>query len=153
MADVTREQVAAAVFDLVDSAVGSVVNLVTSSRTFRGPQEVDPVEMPALFQIQTPEEYERTQGKMLGLPPKRTMHFEICLYTSDAQEVSVIPSQQLNAMIDAVEAAFTPDATTGLFTLGGLVASARIEGSIDYIENLVGDGKSAASIPIAVLRP
>lgn len=147
---VTRNQIAAALFALVDDAVGAVVGLETSSRKYRGPQEVDPTEMPALFQIQTVEDYERFA---LGTPPKRTMHFEICLYTSDAQEDSVIPSEQLNDMIDAVEAAFAPDASTGLFTLGGLVFSARIDGKIEYLENLVGDGKSAAAIQVAVLRP
>jgi hypothetical protein len=153
MPGVTREQVAAAVFALVDTAVGAVVGLKTSSRRFRIWTQVDPAQMPALFQLQGAEEYERTAGKLIGLPPKRTMHFEIWLYVVDAQEDTVTPSQQLNAMIDAVEAAFAPDATTGAMTLGGLAVSARIDGHLDYGENLTGDGKSIAVIPVVVIRP
>jgi hypothetical protein len=151
----TTEQIAAAVFNLVSVAAGSVVGLVTSARHFRMPRQVDAAQMPALFQIQTGEEYERTQGGTFGIRPKRTMHFEISLYVADSQEENVVPSTSLNLMRDAIEAAFEAavDQTTQFCTLGGLVKSARIRGKIDYAENLTGDGKSLAVIPIEVIRP
>jgi hypothetical protein len=149
------ERIAAAVFSLVSVAAGTVVNLVTSARHFRMPQQVDPAQMPALFQIQTGEDYERSLGKLIGLPPTRTMHFEISLYVADSQEENVVASTQLNNMRDAIESAFelAVDQTTGFCTLGGLVKSARIDGNLDYAENLTGDGKSLAVIPIQVIRP
>jgi hypothetical protein len=152
---VTREQVAAALFSLVDTAVNTVVGLVTSSRRFRPPDQVSPAEMPALYQVQVSEDYERPYEKQIGLPPKRTMHFEIALYIADSQEDTIIPSQQLNDMIGAIENAFESgvDPTSGICSLGGLVKSARIDGRIDYGENLAGDGKSVAVIPIQVIRP
>lgn len=151
---VSRESIAAALFSVVSTAAGSVVGLVTSSRRVRMPTDVSPSEMPALFQAQVPEDYEHTQGGMLNLQAKRTMNFELGLFVYAAQENTVVPSTQLNDMIDAIEAAFAPDCpTVGSFTLGGLVSSARISGKIGYFENFAGDGISVATIPIAVMRP
>ena len=149
----TREQIAVAVYNLVSAAAGSVVNLVTSSQRARPFTDVAPSEMPALFMEQLPEGYERSQNKMLKLPPTRTMNFHFALYTADHQETSVVPRTQLNMMTDAIEAALAPAQVTRGQTLGGLVAEARIDGKIEFYENVQGDGKSVALIPIAVLRP
>jgi hypothetical protein len=65
----------------------------------------------------------------------------------------VVPSTQLNTMINAIETVFLPDATTNKSTLGGLVEEARIEGEIDYLETRTKDGMSMAMIPVAVLIP
>jgi hypothetical protein len=149
----TREQVANALYALLDAAANKVTTLVTSSRRLRDLHRVDKARMPALFLAQGPEHYERTQGQMIGLAPRRTMRFMAVIYTADPQEDSVNPSTQMNALTEAIETALNPDPTTGLQTLGGLVASARIEGTIEFVENLSGDGKSVLVIPIAVLRP
>lgn len=146
-----REAVAAALYARVDASTKRVVNLVTSSRKARSFDQVDPNEMPALFQIQRPETQERGA---IGLPSKRTLHFELWLYTSDPQETHVIPSQQLNYMVDAIEAALAPDDLVRQnCTLGGLAATARIDGSVEYYENVTTDGKSVAVVPVAVLLP
>lgn len=146
---VSREDVASALFALVSGSAG----MVTSSRVFRGFDEVNREEMPAIFQIQRPEKYERAPGGMVGIPPKRTMVFELFLYTCDPQERSVPPSIQMNRMIDAVETSLLPSPTTGLQTLGGLVASARLEGELIYAESLTTDNKSVAVLQVQVLRP
>lgn len=150
---VSRKQVAAAVYALVDAAVGQVVRLQTSSRRYRSPLEVDPSEMPALFLVQTPERFEHTEGGMLDLPPRRVMCFEAWLYTSDPQESSIVPIDDLNDMVDAIELAFAPNALTGKLNLGGLVTSCRIDGAVDWCDGLLVSGKSAASVPISVVRP
>ena len=150
----SRETVAAALFSLVDTAVGNVVGLQTSSRVLRAPQNVTPEQCPALFQSQRGEEYEHTFGKMIKLPPKRTMLFEMWLYVSDAQEPNIVPSTQLNNMVGAIENALMPFAALdGPQTLGGLTVSARIDGKIEYAEAFTTDGKSVAVVPIAVLVP
>jgi hypothetical protein len=146
-----REAVAAALYALVDHAAGHVVNLRTSSRRLRHYSNVDPHQMPALFQTQKPETQERKEA--MGLPAKRTMHFEFYLYTADPQEDSVIPIQQLNDMVDAIEAAFNPDPVSGKQTLGNLVTDTRIDGSVEFFENVTTDGKSIAIVPVAVIMP
>lgn len=146
-----REAIAAALYARVNATTKLVVDLKTSSRRARSFDQVEPSQMPALFQVQKPETQERGA---IGLPAKRTMHFELWLYTSDPQSDSVIPSQQLNNMVDAIEAALAPDDPVRQnCTLGGLVATARIDGSVEYYENVTNDGKSIAVVPIAVLMP
>ncbi len=153
----TREQVAVALFSLVSTSVGNVVGLKTSARRILMPKDVSPPQTPALFQVQVKEQYEREPGKMLGIPPKRTMRFDLWLYVTDATNTSggltIVPSTQLNIMIQAIETVFAPDPVTNSSTLGGLVASARIEGDIDYLETRTRDGLSMAMIPVAVLIP
>ena len=146
----TRESAAAALYALVSAAVGGVVGLQTSSRRLRHYDDVTPAEMPALFQAQRPERNERGA---LGLPSKRTMRFEFWLYTADPQDPSVVPATQLNNMIDAIEAALQQPGVTGIQTLGSIVASARIDGDIEFAEGVTGDGKSVAIVPVAVLLP
>lgn len=147
-----REAIAATLYARIDASTRRVVDLKTSSRRAKSFDQVTGEEMPALFQTQRPETQER--GTTIGLPAKRTLHFELWLYTSDPQEDSVIPSQQLNNMVDAIEAALAPDDPVRQnCTLGGLVAMARIDGSVEYYENVTQDGKSIAVVPVAVLMP
>jgi len=142
-----REAVAAALFTLVSGAAGAAY----SSRVLVDPRRLEPAQMPALFQTQIVEPNARGA---LGLPSKRSMHFSVWLVVSYAQADSVVPSTQLNAMIDAIEAALEPtNKVTNIQTLGGITASARIDGNIEYAENFTGDGTSIAVIPIVVILP
>ena len=146
-----REAIAAALWLRVQSETGRVVGLKTSSRRARSFDQVDPQQMPALFMVLRPETQERGA---IGLPAKRTLHFEFWMYTADPQADSVIPMQQLLTMVDALEAALAPDnQLTGNLNLGGLVATARIDGSVEYYESVTNDGKSIAVVPVAVLMP
>lgn len=152
-----REDVANAVYNLVNAAVGAVVGLQTSSRRLRDFQELDPPQMPALFMTQPTELVE--QGA-LSLPAKRTLRVEFWLYTADPQADSVFPATQLNLMIDAIETALgagNPDVTGGagpLLLNGVYVAKwVRIDGEIRFHENVENTGKSAAIVPVSILRP
>lgn len=145
-----RETVAQALFDLVSAATGQVVDLQTSGRVLRSFDQVEPAEMPALFQVQRTETGVRP-GE--GLPSKRTMHFQFFLYISENVDVNAVPSRQINNMIDAIETALAPNVMTGKLTLGNLVSHAWIEGNIEVYEGVTTDGKSVAIIPIAVLLP
>jgi hypothetical protein len=155
MAFVTRNQVLLALYSLLDASANRVAKLGTSALRLRNLDGLDPAAFPALFLVQGLEHYERTEGNpgLIGLPPRRTIHFNAFLYTLDPQEESVVAITQINDLTDAIEQALAPDATTGRQTLGGLVASARIDGTIAVVENLENSGKSAAMIPIAVIRP
>lgn len=155
----TREQVAAALFNLVSVTLGAVVGLKTSERRIKMPENVAPAQTPALYQLQTVEDYDRNPDHLVGIPPRRTMRFELIVYVTDDRNtvagVITVPSTQLNTIVQAVEAAFPPDPNTGECTskLGGLVQSARIEGKINYMETRVIGGLSLVIIPIAVLIP
>lgn len=153
MPAVTRESIDAALFAIVDTAVGHVVNLVTSSRRMLVPSEVTPALCPALFLVKTAEENHRS---VLGLPSKRTMKFELILYTANPQTDDDVQMTQMNAMVDAIDDAFNAvpmtSAVTGGTTLGGLVFSARVDGTADYFARTK-DGLSVAVIPVAVLIP
>lgn len=152
----TREQVAAALFSVVDVALGAVIGLKTSERRIKMPADVSPDKTPALYQLQKSEDYEYT-GDIVGISPHRTMHFDLWVYTADAANtvngVTALPSTQLNTIVQAVEVAFTPDPMTNFFTLGGLVKSCRIQGKLDYLETRVKDGMSLVGIPVSVILP
>ena len=153
-----RENVAAALFKLVDTSVGAVVGLVTSGRVFRVPTQVDASETPALFQLQTGEAHVRGHGGLLGEPPTRTMRFEESIYIATSQDPSVVPSAAMNDVLDAIQDAFAPSPATGQSPLfdpaGKLIAlSARIDGEIWYGENLEGSGRNLLIVPVQVLLP
>lgn len=154
----TRERIAAALFQIVTTTVGNVVGLKTSARRRVMPENVSASQTPALFQVQTEEKYERGPA---GSNPKRTMLFEMLLYTTDDASLSAglvkYPSTQLNAMVQALETAFNSpnvsSAVTGAATLNGLVYWARIEGTIAIHETPILGGLSIAVVPIVVTVP
>lgn len=155
MATTTREQAAAALFTLVTGAA----SFKRQERHFRLPEDVSPAQTPALFQVQSEEQYVRQQG-VIGINPKRTLVFELLVYVTDAANttagVTVVGSTQLNTIIQAIETLLLPTRGPGpsnAQTLGGIVASARIEGEIKYYEAKSIDGLSAASIPVHILFP
>lgn len=147
-----RENVAVALFNLVNGVVGSVVGVKTAARGLKHWADVDKAKRPALFQHQRSEPNERTYGGTIGIPALRTMHFEFWIYTGDAQEGSVIPATQINTMVDAIEVAMQGAAMTNVQTLGGLVTSARINGQVQY-ETIIRDSTSLAIVPIEVILP
>lgn len=110
--------------------------------------------MPALFQTQTSQMV--TQRR--GLPPLVTLHAEWYVYvrTNAQMDSSVTPSQLLNPVLDALDAALAPDATDptvgNVCTLGGLVSHAWIAGDIATSEGLFGDIE-VAIVPIEILVP
>ena len=157
---VTREQIALALFALVDTTVrnsltglGLVSGLVTSGRKLRPLDAVTTTEMPALFQSQLGEDQDYPPAKMVAIPAKRTMHFLFTLYTADHLESTVLAITQLNAMVDAIETSMYGTGLTPVQTLGGIVTYARIEGKVDIAEDYMQTGKSVAVIQIEVLRP
>lgn len=77
---------------------------------------------------------------------------EIWFYAkTDALAAS--PSEYANTLMAQVRALFTPDNDErGEFTLGGLVASCRIEGRTDLDSGDI-DGYIKATIPVRILLP
>ena len=142
-----RETIYAALFTQVSTAAG----FTTKSRRLRHWDDVRAEEMPALFQTQITENAEQRRG----VPGKWSLHAQLWVYVSTAaqQDPTVVPSQLLNPLLDAIEYALRPDdVANSVCTLGGLVSHCWISGQIETSEGLLGDIEVAV-IPIEILVP
>ncbi len=75
---------------------------------------------------------------------------DLVVYTAGDAAPNVVPSTELNSLLDAVEAAIKT-ATPGLAqSLGGKVSHCRIEGKIEIVENVQG-AMALAVVPVEIL--
>ena len=141
---IVREPIYAALFDLAAGAAG----FVTAERRLRHWSDVAPAEQPALFMTQKSEV---ASVKMLGAPTVWTLLVEFYLY-AHSSDPYLSPATVLNPLVDAVEAALAPAATTGLQDLGlpSMVQHAYIAGKIETEEGVLGD-QAIAIIPVEIL--
>jgi len=138
-----REAIYQALFAKVSGAAG----FATQSRRLRHWSDVGAAEQPALFQVQKGE----TAHRDAGLPPRWTLAVDLFLYAQAPDDQSA-PSSVLNPLLDAIEAALTPDPVTNLQTLGGLVAHCWIAGKVETDEGVLG-GQGVVIVPIEILVP
>lgn len=133
----------------VDISFLSSPLLRTASRRLKTWDQVGQEDQPALFFAETGEDWQQLKG----LPVKRTMSVEVYLYVFTGADSSLAPSQVLNPILDALEAAIGPDAC-GYQTLGGLVSHAWIDGKVSIAEGAQGQGMQAiAMLPVSILVP
>ena len=141
---IAREPIYAALFDLAAGAAG----FVTAERRLRHWSDVASAEQPALFMTQKSEV---ASVKTLGAPTVWTLLIELYLY-AHSSDPYLSPATVLNPLVDAVEAALAPAATTGLQDLGlpSMVQHAMIAGKIETEEGVLGD-QAIAIIPVEIL--
>lgn len=139
-----RETIQAALFQ----RLAAIPGFVTSSRRLKHWTDVAPAEQPALFQVQKGENWTERRG----LPPVRRLSVELFVYVATGADPTVAPSQVMNPLIDAIEAALTPDPGQLTQSLGGLVEHAWIAGRIETDEGLLGD-QAVAIVPVEILVP
>ena len=141
---IAREPIYAALFDLAAGAAG----FVTAERRLRHWSDVAPAEQPALFMTQKSEV---AAVKTLGAPTVWTLLVELYLY-AHSSDPYLSPATVLNPLVDAVEAALAPAATTGMQDLGlpSMVQHAMIAGKIETEEGVLGD-QAIAIIPVEIL--
>src|SRR5436190_24314434 len=141
---IAREPIYAALFELIESAAA----FVTAERRLRHWSDVAPAEQPALFQTQKSE---TASVKALGAPTVWTLNVELYLYVHSSDPYQA-PAMMLNPLLDAVEAAVAPAATTGVQDLGlpAMVQHAYIAGKIETDEGVLGD-QAIAIIPVEIL--
>ncbi|PFH29142.1 hypothetical protein [Burkholderia sp. JKS000303] len=138
-----REPIYLALF----AKLSAISGLVTTSRRLRHWNDVQPVEQPALFQVQVRE----NQKPRKGIPALVTFRCELYLYVNTGNALAdVTPATELNQFMDAIEAALAPDALTGFQTLGGTVSHCWIEGDIVTDEGALGP-QGVAVIPVNIL--
>jgi hypothetical protein len=135
-----REEIYAALFDLVSAAPG----LATASRKLKHWSDVPRSERPALFQAQKSE----TPRQLTGRPAAWLLQVDLYLYVSTAGAAS--PGEVLNPILDHLSAALDNVAPGVPQTLGGLVQWARIEGVIETSEGALGDDEICI-VPVHLL--
>lgn len=145
MINPTREQVAVALFSLLQTVPGF-------ASWSRRPQLWDKVaNFPALFMGNPAENYQYDHGN--ASPPVVTIDFDIFIYISVGQDPNVIPDTLMNTLLDSIEVVMTPLPSAGYAqTLGGIVHHAWIEGPINRAPGYI-DGRGLALLTIKVLVP
>ena len=109
---------------------------------------MSPAEQPALFMRQKTE---TASDPTLGAPTVWTLSVELYLYAHSSDPYPA-PATVLNPLLDAVEAALAPSATTGVQDLGlpRMVQHAYIAGKIETDEGVLGD-QAVAIVPVEIL--
>lgn len=148
--NVPRETIYEALFQkLATLSAGGTPLFKSTSRRLKHWNDVAPELQPSLYVIQLRE----TAVQVRGMPNKWRCSVDAYIYvhTGAQQDPNVIPSQLLNPLLDAVEAALAPEAgPENVQTLGGLVSHCWIEGDIETSEGLLGD-QEVAIVPINFL--
>lgn len=141
---INREPIYAALFGLIESAADFAV----VDRRLRHWSDVSPPEQPALFMAQKTE---LASVKTLGAPTVWTLSVDLYVY-AHSSDPYLAPATVLNPLLDAVEAALAPSATTGLqdLNLPATVQHAYISGKIETDEGVLGD-QAVAIVPVEIL--
>jgi hypothetical protein len=135
-----RELIYSSLLGVLSAATG--VNTV--SRRLKHWADVAPADQPALFMVQKSEMAQVTTGQ----PTRWSLRVDIYVYVRSSGDLP--PATYLNPILDAVASVLNPDAVSnGPQTLGGLVTYARIEGTIETDEGVLGD-QAVAIIPVKI---
>ena len=147
----SRESIYSALFAQIQSALLTPAGpFLTVSRRWVDPSQIAPADRPAIYQVETGE-VASTSGKIAGLPLAFNLKVDLVLYTSGSTDASVIPSQELNSLLDAVESSL-PNVAKGFSqSLGGKVYNARIDGKIEIVENVAGV-MAMAVVPVLLVQ-
>jgi hypothetical protein len=106
-------------------SVALTTGFLTFSRRFQFWNQVSA--QPALF-LRDGDEDQQYLNIILS---RQTMKAEVWIYSKAGENPDIAPVTALNNLLDAVDAAFSPDdPQTGRFTLGGLVEWCRREGKV-----------------------
>jgi hypothetical protein len=141
---INREPIYAALFGLIESAADFAV----VDRRLRHWSDVAPAEQPALFMAQKTE---LASVKTLGASTIWTLSIDLYVY-AHSSDPYLAPATVLNPLLDAIEAALAPSATTGLQDLGlpAMVQHAYISGKVETDEGVLGD-QAVAIVPVEIL--
>lgn len=154
-----REAIYAALFARVSGATWAAIPItgatgfIAASRKRVGLAETPPDQMPALYQTQVAEDVVRKPGQ----PAIVTLKVQWLVYVCHLANVesTVIPTQQLNPILDAMQLAMEPNGTDGdpqRCTLGRLVYDCKIAGKINNYEGDLGDF-GVLEIPVEIIVP
>jgi hypothetical protein len=159
------EPMYAALFALVKANVPKWTDEAGNDATFKGfsrvpvpPSQLAQGELPVLFQEELPWQIEPVI-KTIGGRYKYTLRVDlvVVLACNGAQQTvgseDILPTRELNRALMAVLAAIAPPYPGAKQDLGNLVDSAFVEGRVERIVGLPGDGMqlSVGIIPVTIL--
>lgn len=119
------------------------------SRRNRAPSSVAAVNQPALLLLRHSEHY---AARGPNMPSVRMINVFAAVYIDTGTDETAIPDAIVADLQDAVDAALAADVPQGYCTLGGLVQSAKIAGTVTLAPGDV-TGKGLALIPIEIILP
>ncbi len=137
----TREAIFLALFAKMQTISG----IVMSSRRLQNVQDMDPVSLPAGFQLQGKQSI-----KYKGSVPAANDWYASWIFYGYSADPSIAPSTSLNNIIDAACTILQPPVENNRQTLGGLVEYAAVEGDIEIFEGVLGD-RAVAILPIRII--
>jgi hypothetical protein len=143
-----RETIYAALFAQLQSALTPTFKTV--SRRWQPPDQISPADRPALYQVETGE-IAATSQKIAGLGIIWNLKLDLVIYSSGNTDPGSTPSQELNALLDAVEAALRNLTIGSPQSLGGKVYNARIDGKLEIVENVAG-AIAMAVVPVVLVQ-
>lgn len=141
----TRNQIMNALVAKLQAAASWTV----AGRRNRAPSSVAALGKPALMVLRHNEHY---AARGANMPSVRTINAYAAAYIDVGTDETAVPDAVICDLQDAVDAALAPDSAQGFCTLGGLVESAKIAGSVTLAPGDV-TGKGIALIPIAIIIP
>jgi hypothetical protein len=141
---IVREAIYAALWELGAGAA----QFTSANRRLRHWTDVAPAEQPALFMS---EKGSQAAIKTLGAPTVWTLYADFYVY-AHSSDPYLTPVAILNPLLDALEAALAPAATTGIQNLGlpQMVQHAYIAGKVQTDEGVLGD-QAIAIVPVEIL--
>lgn len=138
---INRESAYGALFDLLSQIDG----IPTFSRILAHWDDVSPSQQPAIYLAQDTQQ--ATQAK--GMPMIYVLGAKLWLY-AHRDTNDIVPSTQINNILDAIDAILTPNPTPEYKqTLGGVVEHCWINGAIITDEGTLGN-QSIAIVPISM---
>lgn len=139
-----REDIAVALFN----RVSTVAEFVTKSRRLRHIEDCAQTELPAIFQVTGDENWDASRPMV---PTKKVLNFELWIYVGEPNPAGA-PSMKLNPILDKLDTLFGQNGSElEVETLGGLVFNAKINGTIEIIEGVLGD-KAMAIVPVRLVK-
>jgi hypothetical protein len=147
MTTATREQVAVALFTLLQTAT----QFNTASRRFQTWDTIAGVDKPALYMTIHKETH--AKGKNIT-PAVRTLDVDVYIFINTGLDPNLIPETVLNNLIDKIDpetgGVLAPLSGSSQQTLGGLVTNVYIDGDVVRVSGDL-DGQGVAIIPIKVV--
>jgi len=146
----TREQIYAALFAQIASLTqGGSPLFRTATRRVDTWENSSADEQPAVLMRQFKESPKRVTGQ----PTKWILDVRLLVYahTGAQNDRTVIPTQIINPLLDAIDACLVIDnLIANTCTLGGLVTSCAIDGEIEIHQGNFGD-EAVAIVPIRIV--
>ena len=122
--------------------------VVTWGRRLPAADDLGSINQPAVYVITSGEH----RKPVRGFPDVVTLKADVWIFCNVGGDMHAVPVNQINYLLDALDAAVAPDPVTRFQTLGGLVSHCWIEGDVIIDEGLF-QGQSFAIVPFMILVP